>query len=111
MAVMSTCTGMTSGHSRERGQLQIRRSLESDLLAMGVAAVSRGWPKRAVSYRDRLVMAGAWRGRSGHHWASGSPQAQEMMIALRRLRELIDHTPCVSRARGRRSVMLDLLGR
>lgn len=86
--------GMTSRDLTENvEQLQIRRSLEV-IFAHGVAAVAR-LAERAVSYRD-LIMAGrshnvaAQATTLGKRFASA---AQEMMIALRRLRELIDRYP------------------
>lgn len=79
--------GMTSRDLTENvEQLQIRRSLEV-IFAHGVAAVAR-LAERAVSYRD-LIMAGrshnvaAQATTLGKRFASA---AQEMMIALRRLR-------------------------
>ena len=93
-------------------QLQIRRSLEV-IFAHGVAAVAR-LAERAVSYRD-LIMAGrshnvaAQATTLGKRFASA---AQEMMIALRRLRELIDRYPLrgIKGPMGTGQDMLDLLG-
>lgn len=105
--------GMTSRDLTENvEQLQIRRSLEV-IFAHGVAAVAR-LAERAVSYRD-LIMAGrshnvaAQATTLGKRFASA---AQEMMIALRRLRELIDRYPLrgIKGPMGTGQDMLDLLG-
>ena len=86
--------GMTSRDLTENvEQLQIRRSLEL-VFAHGVAVVAR-LAERAVAYRD-LVMAGrshnvaAQATTLGKRFASA---AQETLIALTRLRELIDRYP------------------
>lgn len=105
--------GMTSRDLTENvEQLQIRRSLEV-IFAHGVAAVAR-LAERAVSYRD-LIMAGrshnvaAQATTLGKRFASA---AQEMMIALRRLRELIDRYSLrgIKGPMGTGQDMLDLLG-
>ena len=89
--------GMTSRDLTENvEQLQIRRSLELVFLH-GVAVVAR-LAERAVAYRD-LVMAGrshnvaAQATTLGKRFASA---AQETLIALTRLRELIDRYPCAA---------------
>lgn len=86
--------GMTSRDLTENvEQLQIRRSLEL-VFAHGVAVAAR-LAERAVAYRD-LVMAGrshnvaAQATTLGKRFASA---AQETLIALTRLRELIDRYP------------------
>jgi adenylosuccinate lyase len=86
--------GMTSRDLTENvEQLQIRWSLEL-VFSHGVAVVAR-LAERAISYRD-LVMAGrshnvaAQATTLGKRFASA---AEEMLIALTRLRELIDRYP------------------
>ena len=105
--------GMTSRDLTENvEQLQIRRSLEL-VHAHGVAVVAR-LAERAVSYRD-LVMAGrshnvaAQATTLGKRFASA---AQEMLIALTRLRELIDRYPLrgIKGPMGTAQDMLDLFG-
>jgi len=103
--------GMTSRDLTENvEQLQIRRSL--DLVhAHGVAVAAR-LAERAVGYRD-LVMAGrshnvaAQATTLGKRFASA---AQETLIALRRIRELIDRYPLrgIKGPMGTAQDMLDL---
>ncbi len=104
--------GMTSRDLTENvEQLQIRRSLEL-VFAHGVAVVAR-LAERAVAYRD-LVMAGrshnvaAQATTLGKRFASA---AQETLIALTRLRELIDRYPLrgIKGPMGTAQDMLDLL--
>ena len=103
--------GMTSRDLTENvEQLQIRRSLEL-VFAHGVAVVAR-LAERAVQYRD-LVMAGrshnvaAQATTLGKRFASA---AQETLIALHRLRELIDRYPLrgIKGPMGTAQDMLDL---
>ncbi|BBZ11984.1 adenylosuccinate lyase [Mycobacterium branderi] len=105
--------GMTSRDLTENvEQLQIRRSLEL-VFSHGVAVVAR-LAERAVTYRD-LVMAGrshnvaAQATTLGKRFASA---AQETLIALTRLRELIDRYPLrgIKGPMGTAQDMLDLLG-
>jgi adenylosuccinate lyase len=105
--------GMTSRDLTENvEQLQIRRSLEL-VFFHGVAVVAR-LAERAVAYRD-LVMAGrshnvaAQATTLGKRFASA---AQETLIALTRLRELIDRYPLrgIKGPMGTAQDMLDLLG-
>ena len=105
--------GMTSRDLTENvEQLQIRRSLEL-IFSHGVAVVAR-LAERAVTYRD-LVMAGrshnvaAQATTLGKRFASA---AQETLIALTRLRELIDRYPLrgIKGPMGTAQDMLDLLG-
>ncbi|OBI93333.1 adenylosuccinate lyase [Mycobacterium alsense] len=105
--------GMTSRDLTENvEQLQIRRSLEL-VFSHGVAVVAR-LGERAVAYRD-LVMAGrshnvaAQATTLGKRFASA---AQETMVALTRLRELIDRYPLrgIKGPMGTAQDMLDLLG-
>ena len=105
--------GMTSRDLTENvEQLQIRRSLEL-VFAHGVAVVAR-MAERAVTYRD-LVMAGrshnvaAQATTLGKRFASA---AQETLLALTRLRELIDRYPLrgIKGPMGTAQDMLDLLG-
>ncbi len=105
--------GMTSRDLTENvEQLQIRRSLEL-VFSHGVAVVAR-LAERAMSYRD-LVMAGrshnvaAQATTLGKRFASA---AEEMLIALTRLRELIDGYPLrgIKGPMGTAQDMLDLLG-
>ena len=105
--------GMTSRDLTENvEQLQIRRSLEL-AHAHGVAVVAR-LAERAVQYRD-LVMAGrshnvaAQATTLGKRFASA---AEETLIALRRLRELIDRYPLrgIKGPMGTGQDMLDLFG-
>jgi adenylosuccinate lyase len=105
--------GMTSRDLTENvEQLQIRRSLEL-VFFHGVAVVAR-LVERAVAYRD-LVMAGrshnvaAQATTLGKRFASA---AQETLIALTRLRELIDRYPLrgIKGPMGTAQDMLDLLG-
>jgi adenylosuccinate lyase len=105
--------GMTSRDLTENvEQLQIRRSLELVFLH-GVAVAAR-LAERAVAYRD-LVMAGrshnvaAQATTLGKRFASA---AQETLIALIRLRELIDRYPLrgIKGPMGTAQDMLDLLG-
>jgi adenylosuccinate lyase len=105
--------GMTSRDLTENvEQLQIRRSLQL-VHDHGVALAAR-LAERAVSYRD-LVMAGrshnvaAQATTLGKRFASA---AQETLIALRRLSELIDRYPLrgIKGPMGTAQDMLDLLG-
>src|SRR6201994_1617496 len=105
--------GMTSRDLTENvEQLQVRRSLEL-VFSHGVAVVVR-MAERAVTYRD-LVMAGrshnvaAQATTLGKRFASA---AQETLIALTRLRELIDRYPLrgIKGPVGTAQDMLDLLG-
>jgi adenylosuccinate lyase len=105
--------GMTSRDLTENvEQLQVRRSLELTF-SHGVAVVAR-LAERAVAYRD-LVMAGrshnvaAQATTLGKRFASA---AQETLIALTRLRELIDRYPLrgIKGPMGTAQDMLDLLG-
>jgi adenylosuccinate lyase len=105
--------GMTSRDLTENvEQLQIRRSMEL-VHAHGVAVVAR-LAEKAISYRD-LVMAGrshnvaAQATTLGKRFASA---AEEMLIALRRLRDLIDRYPLrgIKGPMGTAQDMLDLLG-
>jgi adenylosuccinate lyase len=105
--------GMTSRDLTENvEQLQIRRSLEV-VHAHGVAVVAR-LAERAVQYRD-LVMTGrshnvaAQATTLGKRFASA---AEETLIALRRLRELIDRYPLrgIKGPMGTGQDMLDLFG-
>jgi adenylosuccinate lyase len=105
--------GMTSRDLTENvEQLQIRRSLEL-VHAQGVAVVAR-LAERAVQYRD-LAMAGrshnvaAQATTLGKRFASA---AQETLIALTRLRELIDRYPLrgIKGPMGTSQDMLDLFG-
>ena len=105
--------GMTSRDLTENvEQLQIRRSLEL-VFAHGVAVAAR-LAERAVSFRD-VVMAGrshnvaAQATTLGKRFASA---AQEILIALNRLRELIDRYPLrgIKGPMGTAQDMLDLLG-
>lgn len=104
--------GMTSRDLTENvEQLQIRRSLEL-VFSHGVAVVAR-LAERAVTYRD-LVMAGrshnvaAQATTLGKRFASA---AQETLIALTRLGELIDRYPLrgIKGPMGTAQDMLDLL--
>jgi adenylosuccinate lyase len=104
--------GMTSRDLTENvEQLQIRRSLEL-VFAHGVAVAAR-LAERAAAYRD-LVMAGrshnvaAQATTLGKRFASA---AQETLIALTRLRELIDRYPLrgIKGPMGTAQDMLDLL--
>jgi len=104
--------GMTSRDLTENvEQLAIRRSLEL-VHAHGVAVVAR-LAERAAAYRD-LVMAGrshnvaAQATTLGKRFASA---AQETLIALTRLRELIDRYPLrgIKGPMGTAQDMLDLL--
>src|SRR4029077_12246074 len=105
--------GMTSRDLTENvEQLQIRQSLEL-VHARSVAVVAR-LAERAVLYRD-LVMAGrshnvaAQATTLGKRFASA---AQETLIALTRLRELIDRYPLrgIKGPMGTGQDMLDLFG-
>lgn len=105
--------GMTSRDLTENvEQLQIRRSLEL-VFSHGIAVVAR-LAERALSYRD-LVMAGrshnvaAQATTLGKRFASA---AEEMLVALSRLRELIDRYPLrgIKGPMGTAQDMLDLLG-
>jgi adenylosuccinate lyase len=105
--------GMTSRDLTENvEQLQVRRSLEL-VFAHGVAVVAR-LAERAASYRN-LVMAGrshnvaAQATTLGKRFASA---AQETLVALTRLRELIDRYPLrgIKGPMGTAQDMLDLLG-
>ncbi|MEZ0363110.1 adenylosuccinate lyase [Mycobacterium sp. pUA109] len=105
--------GMTSRDLTENvEQLQIRRSLEL-VFGHGVAVAAR-LAERAVTYRD-LVMAGrshnvaAQATTLGKRFASA---AQETLLALTRLRELIDRYPLrgIKGPMGTAQDMLDLLG-
>ena len=104
--------GMTSRDLTENvEQLQIRRSLE--LVFSHSVAVATRLAERAVAYRD-LVMAGrshnvaAQATTLGKRFASA---AQETLIALTRLRELIDRYPLrgIKGPMGTAQDMLDLL--
>ena len=103
--------GMTSRDLTENvEQLQIRQSLEL-VFSHGVAVVAR-LAERAISYRD-LVMAGrshnvaAQATTLGKRFASA---AEEMLIALTRLRSLIDRYPLrgIKGPMGTAQDMLDL---
>ncbi len=105
--------GMTSRDLTENvEQLQIRRSLELVFLH-GIAVVAR-LAERAVAYRE-LVMAGrshnvaAQATTLGKRFASA---AQETLIALTRLRELLERYPLrgIKGPMGTAQDMLDLLG-
>jgi adenylosuccinate lyase len=105
--------GMTSRDLTENvEQLQIRRSLEL-VFSHGVAVVAR-LAERAVLYRD-LVMAGrshnvaAQATTLGKRFASA---AEEMLIALTRLRDLVDRYPLrgIKGPMGTAQDMLDLFG-
>src|ERR1700728_2534232 len=105
--------GMTSRDLTENvEQLQVRRSLEL-VFSHGVAVVAR-LAERAVTYRD-LVMAGrshnvaAQATTLGKRFASA---AQETLLALTRLRDLIDRYPLrgIKGPMGTAQDMLDLLG-
>ena len=104
--------GMTSRDLTENvEQLQIRQSLEL-VFSHGIAVVAR-LAERAVAYRD-LVMAGrshnvaAQATTLGKRFASA---AQETLVALIRLRELIDRYPLrgIKGPMGTAQDMLDLL--
>ncbi len=104
--------GMTSRDLTENvEQLQVRRALEL-VFAHGVAVVAR-LAERAATYRD-LVMAGrshnvaAQATTLGKRFASA---AQETLVALTRLRELIDRYPLrgIKGPMGTAQDMLDLL--
>jgi len=103
--------GMTSRDLTENvEQLQIRRSLEL-VFSHGVAVVAR-LAERAISYRD-LVMTGrshnvaAQATTLGKRFASA---AEEMLIALQRLRTLIERYPLrgIKGPMGTSQDMLDL---
>ena len=103
--------GMTSRDLTENvEQLQIRRSLEL-VFSHGVAVVAR-LAEQAISYRD-LVMAGrshnvaAQATTLGKRFASA---AEEMLVALTRLRSLIDRYPLrgIKGPMGTAQDMLDL---
>ncbi|OHV03442.1 adenylosuccinate lyase [Mycobacterium talmoniae] len=105
--------GMTSRDLTENvEQLQIRRSLEL-VFGHGVAVAAR-LAERAVAYRD-LVMAGrshnvaAQATTLGKRFASA---AEETLLALTRLRELLDRYPLrgIKGPMGTAQDMLDLLG-
>jgi adenylosuccinate lyase len=105
--------GMTSRDLTENvEQLQVRRSLEL-VFAHTVAVVAR-LAERAATYRD-LVMAGrshnvaAQATTLGKRFASA---AQETLVALTRLHELIDRYPLrgIKGPMGTAQDMLDLLG-
>ena len=105
--------GMTSRDLTENvEQLQIRRSLEL-VHAHGVAVVAR-LAERAAQYRD-LVMAGrshnvaAQATTLGKRFASA---AEETLLALTRVRELIDRYPLrgIKGPMGTGQDMLDLFG-
>ena len=105
--------GMTSRDLTENvEQMQIRTSLEL-VHAHGVAVVAR-LAERAVAYRD-VVMAGrshnvaAQATTLGKRFASA---AQETLIALRRIRELLARYPLrgIKGPMGTAQDMLDLLG-
>ena len=105
--------GMTSRDLTENvEQMQIRRSLEL-VHAHGVAVVAR-LAERAAQYRD-VVMAGrshnvaAQATTLGKRFASA---AEETLIALTRLRELIDRYPLrgIKGPMGTGQDMLDLFG-
>ncbi|MCK5755453.1 MAG: adenylosuccinate lyase, partial [Mycobacterium sp.] len=103
--------GMTSRDLTENvEQMQIRRSLEL-VFSHGVAVIAR-LAERAALYRE-LVMAGrshnvaAQATTLGKRFASA---AQEMLVALQRLRELIDRYPLrgIKGPMGTAQDMLDL---
>ena len=105
--------GMTSRDLTENvEQLQIRQSLDL-VFSHGVAVVAR-LAERAISYRD-LVMAGrshnvaAQATTLGKRFASA---AEEMLVALTRLRRLIDRYPLrgIKGPMGTAQDMLDLFG-
>jgi adenylosuccinate lyase len=105
--------GMTSRDLTENvEQLQVKRSLEL-VFSHGVAVVAR-LADRALTYRD-LVMAGrshnvaAQATTLGKRFASA---AQETLVALTRLRELIDRYPLrgIKGPMGTAQDMLDLFG-
>lgn len=105
--------GMTSRDLTENvEQLQIHRSLRL-VFSRGVAVAAR-LAERAVAYRD-LVMVGrshnvaAQATTLGKRFASA---AQEVLLALDRLRELIDRYPLrgIKGPMGTAQDMLDLLG-
>jgi adenylosuccinate lyase len=105
--------GMTSRDLTENvEQLQIRRSLEL-VFAHGIAVAAR-LADRAVTYRD-LVMAGrshnvaAQATTLGKRFASA---AQETLVALERVRELLDRYPLrgIKGPMGTAQDMLDLFG-
>ncbi len=105
--------GMTSRDLTENvEQMQIRRSLEL-VFTHAVAMLAR-LAERAVAYRD-LVITGrshnvaAQATTLGKRFASA---AQETLLALTRLRELIDHYPLrgIKGPMGTAQDMLDLLG-
>src|ERR1700758_4721167 len=105
--------GMTSRDLTENvEQLQIRRSLEL-VHAHGVAVVAR-LAERAVQYRD-LVMAGPSHNVAARATTLGkrfASAAEETMIALTRVRELIDRYPLrgIKGPMGTGQDMLDLFG-
>jgi len=105
--------GMTSRDLTENvEQLQIRRSLEL-IFSHGVAVVAR-LAERAVAHRD-LVMAGRSHNVAAQATTLGkrfASSAQETLIALTRLRELIDRYPLrgIKGPMGTAQDMLDLLG-
>lgn len=105
--------GMTSRDLTENvEQLQIRRSLEL-VFSHGVAVVAR-LAERAVAYRD-LVMAGRSHNVAAQATTLGkrfASTAQETLLALTRLRELIDRYPLrgIKGPMGTAQDMLDLLG-
>lgn len=105
--------GMTSRDLTENvEQLQIRRSLEL-VFAHGVAVAAR-LAERALVYRD-LVMAGRSHNVAAQATTLGkrfASTAQETLIALTRLRELIDRYPLrgIKGPMGTSQDMLDLLG-
>ena len=105
--------GMTSRDLTENvEQLQVRRSLEL-VFAHGVAVVAR-MAERAATYRD-LVMAGRSHNVAAQPTTLGkrfASAAQETLVALTRLRELIDRYPLrgIKGPMGTAQDMLDLLG-
>ncbi|RFD25457.1 adenylosuccinate lyase [Mycobacterium uberis] len=105
--------GMTSRDLTENvEQLQVRRSLEL-VFCRGVAVVAR-LAERAVAYRD-LVMVGRSHNVAAQFTTLGkrfASAAQETLIALTRLRELIDRYPLrgIKGPMGTGQDMLDLLG-
>src|ERR1700722_14129517 len=104
--------GMTSRDLTENvEQLQVRRSLEL-VFSHGVAVVAR-LAERAVTYRD-LVMAGRSHNVAAQATTLGKRFAsavQETLLALTRLRDLIDRYPLrgIKGPMGTAQDMLDLL--
>jgi adenylosuccinate lyase len=105
--------GMTSRDLTENvEQLQVRRSLEL-VFSHGVAVAAR-LGERAVAHRD-LVMAGRSHNVAAQAITLGkrfASAAQETLLALTRLRQLIDSYPLrgIKGPMGTAQDMLDLLG-